>query len=81
MNRPRLHSFLYFLLWTAAVVFGGATAGAVSFALGGAFLQGHHWLRDAASGARHLGFIALIWAPGIALVATVMRAHRARRTD
>jgi hypothetical protein len=51
--------------------------GAISFPLlGPAFGSTSTPLEHAMAGARHLGFIALIWAPGIALVLCVMRAYR-----
>lgn len=76
MKRPALHWSLYFASRLVGILIGGALVGAGCFSLVGCFLAGHHWRTDALAGFRHIGFITLIWAPGIALVLTVMRAHR-----
>jgi hypothetical protein len=77
MNLRQCHWAVYFLFWATAVVLLGAVAGAIGFVLlGPLFGSIESPLRQAIAGARHLGFIALIWAPGIALVLCVMRAYR-----
>lgn len=75
MNLRNSHWAVYFLCWLLAIVGGGALIGAISFPLFGPLLgSGHTPVEHALAGGRHLGFIALIWAPGIALVACVVRA-------
>jgi hypothetical protein len=55
----------------------GAVAGATGFVLlGPLFGSTEPSYQHAIAGARHLGFVALIWAPGIALVLCVMRVCR-----
>jgi len=77
MNLRQCHWAVYFLFWATAVVLLGAVAGAIGFVLlGPLFGSAEPPLRHAIAGARHLGFIALIWAPGIALVLCVMRVYR-----
>jgi hypothetical protein len=77
MTLWRSHWAIYFFFWTIAVVLFGAAAGAIGFVLFGPFFGSTESpLRHAIAGARHLGFIALIWAPGIALVLCVMRGYR-----
>lgn len=79
MNLQRCHWAVYFTFWLFAVVVGGALIGAISFLLlGPAFGSKLSPLQHAVAGARHLGFIALIWAPGIALVLGVIRARRGK---
>lgn len=73
------HWSLYFTFWLCVIVVGGAAAGAVTFPLVGLALEGHYWLEDAKSGIHHAGFIALVWAPGVALVMSVMRSYKNRR--
>ncbi|MFT3870029.1 MAG: hypothetical protein QM715_16400 [Nibricoccus sp.] len=71
------HWAVYFIVWLLAVVGGGALVGAVSFPLlGPLFGSDHSVFSHVVAGARHLGFIALVWAPGIALVACVIRAKQ-----
>lgn len=77
MNLRNSHWAVYFLCWLLAIVGGGALIGAIIFPLFGPFFGSDRTaLAHAVAGARHLGFIALIWAPGIALVACVVRAKR-----
>lgn len=79
MNLQQSHWAVYFIFWLLAIIGGGALIGAISFPLlGPAFGSTRSPLEHALTGARHLGFIALIWAPGIALVLCVMRAYRNR---
>lgn len=76
MNLQQSHWAVYFLFWLLAIVAGGALVGALSFPLAGpAFGSTLTPLEHVFTGARHLGFIALIWAPGIALVLCVRRAY------
>lgn len=77
MKLQECHWSVYFLFWTSAVVVLGGATGALGFTLLGPLFESNQPpLRHAIAGARHLGFIALIWAPGIALVLCVMRAYR-----
>jgi len=77
MNLRESHWAVYFLFWLVVIVVGGAIVGAVSFPLlGPVFGSKLTPLQHTIAGARHLGFIALIWAPGIALVLSFVRAHR-----
>jgi len=77
MNLQRCHWAVYFLFWVAAVVLAGAVVGAIGFPLlGPLFGSMLTPTAHALAGARHLGFVALIWAPGIALVLCVVRANR-----
>lgn len=77
MNLRNSHWAVYFLCWLLAIVGGGALIGAISFPLlGPLFGSDRTPLAHALAGAHHLGFIALIWAPAVALVACVIRARR-----
>jgi TM2 domain-containing membrane protein YozV len=59
------------------VTVGGALIGAIGFPIIGPLFGSHRTLLEhAMAGAQHLGFVALIWAPAIALVLCVMRAYR-----
>jgi hypothetical protein len=75
MNLRQCHWAVYFIFWATAVILLGA--GAIGFALlGPLFGSARTLLQHVITGARHLGFVSMIWAPGIALVLCVMRAHR-----
>jgi hypothetical protein len=77
MNLRQCHWAVYFIFWATAVILLGAGAGAIGFALlGPLFGSARTLLQHVITGARHLGFVSMIWAPGIALVLCVMRAHR-----
>jgi hypothetical protein len=77
MNLQQCHWATYFLFWFMVVVLAGALAGAVGFSLlGPLFGSSRTPAEHAIAGARHLGFVAMIWAPGIALVLCVTRAYR-----
>jgi MFS family permease len=68
------------LLLVAAIVAGGGIAGALLFPLAGSLIgMSLTPLQMAANGLRDGAFYALIWAPGVALVATIMLAHEKRR--
>ena len=68
---------VYFLFCFLVVVLAGAILGAISFPLLGPLFGSNHTPgQHAIAGARHLGFIAMIWAPGLALVLCAIRAHR-----
>ncbi len=70
---------LRFMVWLLLIVGLGVVTGALVFPLlGPLFGSKLHPLEHVVAGAKHLGFIALVWAPGIALVACVMHA-RSRR--
>ncbi len=72
----------YFLFWMAAIVAGGAALGAVVFPLAGlGFRTGYTAAELVRNGARIGGFYCLLWAPGIAVVLSVMRAYRRRHPD
>lgn len=74
----RWHWSVYFAFWVGVLGAGGALVGALAFPIVGAFLDGHRWTSDALAGMHHLSFLALIWAPGVALVLSVRRAYRRR---
>lgn len=77
MNPRPIHWSFYFLAWLLGIVGGGALIGAATFPLFGPLFGSERTpLAHALAGARHLGFIALVWAPGIALVACVARGYR-----
>jgi len=77
MNLQRWHWSAYFFFWLGAVVLAAALMGAIAFPLLGPLFGSKRSVGEhAIAGARHLGFIALIWAPGIALVLCVVRAYR-----
>jgi len=79
MNLRNSHWAVYFLCWLLGIVGCGALIGAISFPLlGPLFGSTKSFFEHSCVGARHLGFIALVWAPGIALIACVMRARRNR---
>jgi len=77
MNLQRWHWAAYFVFWLVAVVLAAALVGAIGFSLLGPLFGSTRSVGEhAVAGARHVGFIALIWAPGIALVLCVVRAYR-----
>jgi hypothetical protein len=79
MKLQQSHWTVYFIFWLLAIVVGGALVGGISFPIfGPLFGSTRTPLEHAIAGTRHLGFIALIWAPGIALVLCVIRAYRNR---
>ncbi len=81
MKLQQSHWSVYFLFWLLAIVGGGALIGAIGFPLlGPVFGSTLSPLEHATTGARHLGFITLIWAPGIALVLCVRRAYRNKQS-
>jgi hypothetical protein len=62
--------------WTVAIIAGGAMVGAVVFPLAGALIGADSGIAElAANGARKLGFLSFVWAPGIALVVCFHRAY------
>lgn len=68
------------LVWIVGLTVLGAALGAVAFPLWGlAFGLKKTAAELALFGARTLGFYFLMWAPGIALVAGVMRAYERRQ--
>jgi len=80
MNLQQSHWAAYFLFWLLTIIGGCALVGFVSFPIfGPVFGSTRSPLEHALAGARHLSFIALIWAPGIALVLSVRRAYRNKR--
>jgi hypothetical protein len=80
MNLRRLHWSLYFLLVVLTMLVLGASLGALAFMLFGALTGAAFSTAELArTGAETLGFYALMWAPGLALVLTVKRAYEQRR--
>lgn len=80
MKLQQSHWSVFFTFWLLAIISGSALIGAISFPLlGPVFGSTLPPLTHAMAGARHLGFIALIWAPGIALVLCVRRAYQKNR--
>lgn len=80
MLRTALFYCGYVLLWSAIITAGGAVVGAIVFPLVGTL--GHAEMSAGAmalSGARQLGFLAFIWAVGIAIVMAFHRAYRRGR--
>ncbi|MBK9992353.1 MAG: hypothetical protein IPP19_16940 [Verrucomicrobia bacterium] len=77
MKLQQSHWAVYFLFWLLTIVGGGALVGLITFPIfAPVFGSTGTPISHALAGARHLSFIALIWAPGIALVLCVMRAYR-----
>jgi hypothetical protein len=76
------HWAVYFAAWILGLVLLGTVLGAIFFPLGGLLL---HAERSPATllirGARFGSFYFLIWAPAIALAASVMRAYRRKYPD
>jgi hypothetical protein len=76
------HWAVYFSAWILGLVIVGTIFGAILFPLGGLLL---HAERSSSilliRGARFGSFYFLIWAPAIALAATVMRAYRRKNPD
>jgi hypothetical protein len=76
------HWAVYFSAWVLGLVIAGGVLGALLFPLGGQLL---HAERSPSAllirGARFGSFYFLIWAPAIALAASVMRAYRRKYPD
>jgi hypothetical protein len=76
------HWVIYFCAWILGLVILGTVLGAILFPLGGLLL---HAERSSTAllirGARFGSFYFLIWAPAIALAASVMRAYRRKHPD
>lgn len=71
------HWSVYFAAWVLGIVASGAVLGALVFLLAGpAWDATSTPLARALEGARRVGFIFFIWAPGIGLAASVMRSYR-----
>jgi len=71
-----------FLLFTVEVTAIGALAGGILFPLVGPLFGAERgWAELVVLGIRNIGFWFFIWAPGIALVRCVMRAHRERHPN
>ncbi len=84
MSRLRTGFFYcsYVALWSALITLGGAVVGAIIFPLVGTLADVAMSARDMAlSGARQLGFLAFIWAVGIAIVMAFQHAHRRRQAQ
>lgn len=65
-----------FLLLTIEVTAIGALAGAITFPIVGGFIGAERgWAELTILGIRNIGFWFFIWAPGVALVRCIMRAH------
>jgi hypothetical protein len=71
-----------FLFFTVEITAVGALVGGLAFPLVGAIIGAERgWAELAVLGIRNIGFWFFIWAPAIALVRCVMRAHRERHPD
>lgn len=74
-------AILRFLAWLIGVIAIGIVLGALSFAvLGPLFTLAYSTTELARLGAQKIGFLAMIWAPGVALVMTVKHAYEQRRS-
>lgn len=69
------------LLWTVGIVASGCLVGGILLVALGAWLDPDvPSLALAQAGAKDIGFYALVWAPGAALVITYLRESRRRRS-
>ncbi len=76
------HWAVYFSAWILGLVLVGTLLGAILFPLGGLLLHAERSsLALMIRGARFGSFYFLIWAPAIALAASVMRAYRRKYPD
>jgi hypothetical protein len=76
------HWTVYFSAWILGLVIVGTILGAILFPLGGLLLDAERSsLTLLVRGARFGSFYFLIWAPAIALSASVMRAYRRKNPD
>lgn len=85
MSRPHStsspHYALYFCYWIAGLVTLGTILGIIGFIIGGWLLDSEKSLTQLIKGGARFGsFYFLIWAPAIALCATVMREYRRRQS-
>jgi hypothetical protein len=72
----------YIAAWTVAIVAAGALVGAVAFPLVGKLAGSDASVAAlAAQGARDLGFLAFIWAPGTAIVAAFHHAWKRHQAN
>ncbi len=77
---PACHWSLYFLAWVCSIIALGAVLGVITFPLGGWIISSEKTpLELLSKGARMMSFYFAIWAPAIALVATLAREYRRRR--
>jgi len=82
MKLQQSHWAVYFLFWLLTIIGGFSLFGIITFPiLAPVFGSTGTPISHAITGARHLSFIALIWAPGIALVLCVMRAYRNKQSQ
>lgn len=84
MNRARtiLRYSAFGLGWTLVITAAGAALGALTFPLIGALAGADASAASLAlSGAKNLGFLAFIWAPGAAIVLAFRRAYLRRQSS
>jgi len=82
MSRIRQSLFYagYVAGWTIGITAAGALVGLIVFPIAGVIFSRDTPLPDMAlSGARNLGFLAFVWAPGTAIVLAFRHAFRRRR--
>ncbi|RME73365.1 MAG: hypothetical protein D6781_00585 [Verrucomicrobia bacterium] len=70
----------YGLAWTLGVTAAGALVGAVAVPLAGVLIGSEKTVAEMAlAGARNLGFLSFVWAPGLGIVMAFHRAFRDRQ--
>jgi|GEM_PF-1321044 len=81
MNARNVLKFLALIVtWTLGVIGLGVIAGAITFPLlGPLFTSAYTPGELAVHGMKKIGFLAMVWAPGVALVMTVKRTYEQRR--
>ncbi len=75
--RPVAYWTGWFLAWVLGIIATGAIVGAITFPIGGLFIDTGRTAGElVVIGARFLSFIFMIWAPAVALVMCVMKAWK-----